>query len=162
MWSQLTIFWETVGGIWETALVPQNTLKKTLAKYKKTFEQMSSEVSSVRPAQSNERTTNVVVDSSSPFQTQLWRVHGRQKDFFQEGTIRRFIQNFSRGTKSGFVFFPSKLTKQPFLVKFSKSRGPCPSLPTPMVEFTMITRFMHQFSKRCNGWQKVDFCGKLA
>jgi len=30
MWSQVTIFWETVGGIWETVLVPQNTLKKTL------------------------------------------------------------------------------------------------------------------------------------
>ena len=30
MWSQVTIFWETVGRIWETVLVPQNTLKKTL------------------------------------------------------------------------------------------------------------------------------------
>jgi len=30
MWSQVTIFCETVGGIWETVLVPQNTLKKTL------------------------------------------------------------------------------------------------------------------------------------
>jgi len=28
MWSQVTIFWETVGEIWETVLVPQNTLKK--------------------------------------------------------------------------------------------------------------------------------------
>ena len=31
MWSQVTIFWETVGGIWETVLVPQNTFKKTLS-----------------------------------------------------------------------------------------------------------------------------------
>ena len=29
----------------------------------------------VQPAQTNERTTNVVVDSSSPFQTQLCGVH---------------------------------------------------------------------------------------
>jgi len=30
---------------------------------------------SVQPTQTNERTTNVVVDSSSPFQTQLCGVH---------------------------------------------------------------------------------------
>ena len=28
MWSQVTIFWETVGGIWETVFIPQNNLKK--------------------------------------------------------------------------------------------------------------------------------------
>jgi len=29
------------------------------------------------------------------------------------------------------------------------------------VEFTMITTFMRQFSKSCNGWEKVQLCGKL-
>jgi len=37
--------------------------------------QKISEVSSVQTAQTNERTANVVVDSSSPFQTQLCGVH---------------------------------------------------------------------------------------
>jgi len=37
MWSQVTIFWETVGRIWETVLVPQNTLKKTLVTAVKCF-----------------------------------------------------------------------------------------------------------------------------
>jgi len=54
-------------------------------------------MSSLQPAQTNERTENVVVDSSSPFQTQLCGVHGRRKDFFQGRTTRGVFQNFYRG-----------------------------------------------------------------
>jgi len=69
---------------------------------------------------------NTVVDRSSPFQIQLCGVHGRRKDIFQWGTTRGFFQNFSRGVKSGEICFShSKPRKEPYLVKFSKSRGPC-------------------------------------
>jgi len=47
-------------------------------KYRKPFKQKISEVSSVQPM----RIANVVVNSWSPFQTQLCGVHGRPKDFF--------------------------------------------------------------------------------
>jgi len=46
MWFQVTIFWETVGGIWETVLVPQNTIKKTLSM---TIETNSFETIHLRP-----------------------------------------------------------------------------------------------------------------
>jgi len=42
---------------------------------RKQFGQKISEVSSVQQAQTNERAANVVVDSSSPFQTHLCGVH---------------------------------------------------------------------------------------
>jgi len=41
------------------------------AKCRKQFGQKISEMSSVQPAQTNERTANVVIDSWGPFQTQL-------------------------------------------------------------------------------------------
>jgi len=46
-------------------------------------------------------------------------VHGRRKDIFQGG-ISGFFQMFSRGAKSGEIYFiPLKLRKQLFLLKFS-------------------------------------------
>jgi len=82
-------------------------------------------MSSVQPAQTNERIANVVMDSSSPFQTQLCGVRGRRKDFFQGGTTRGFSKIFLGGPKVvKFVFSHSNLRKQPCAVKFSKSRGP--------------------------------------
>jgi len=86
-------------------------------------------VSSVQPAQTNESTANVLVDtdSSSPFQTQLCGVHGRRKDFFQGGPLGHFSKIFLGGGNTvKFVFSHLKLRKQPFLVKFSKSRMPFP------------------------------------
>ena len=41
MSSQVTIFWETVGGIWETVLVPKNTLKNTGCSLKATKDNFS-------------------------------------------------------------------------------------------------------------------------
>jgi len=66
-------------------------------------------MSSVQPAQTNGRTANVVVDSSSPFQTQLCGVHGRRKNFFQGRITREFSQNFSRGNQNWWnLFFPTR------------------------------------------------------
>ena len=56
--------------------------------------------------------------------------HGRQKDFFHGGALGDFSKIFSGGAKvMKFVFLLSKLRKQPFLLKFSKSRGSWPPLP---------------------------------
>jgi len=49
--------------------------------------------------------------------------HGRRKGFFQGGDTRRFFQTFSEGAKVvKFDFSHSKPRKQPFVLKFSKSR----------------------------------------
>jgi len=48
--------------------------------------------------------------------------HGRRKAFFQ-GPLVDLYKNFSRGEVVKFVFFYSKLRKQPFLLKFSKHKG---------------------------------------
>jgi len=52
---------------------------------------------------------------------------------FSRGGTRGFFQNFSKGGAKvvKFVFFHSKLKKQPFLLKMSKSRGARSPLPTP-------------------------------
>jgi len=64
---------------------------------------------SVQPAQTNERTANEVVDSSSPFQTQLCGVHESRKDFFQGRTTRGFFRNFSTGCKKWWnLFLPTR------------------------------------------------------
>ena len=80
-------------------------------------------MSSAQPAQTNERIANVVVDSLSPFQTQLCGVPGRRKDFFPRGATRVFFQNFSRGGAKvvKFVFSDSKQKKNLFWVKLSIS-----------------------------------------
>ena len=71
--------------------------------------------------------------------------------FSKGGSPGNFPKIFLGGTKIGEIcFFPLETKKKPCLDTFSKSRRPYP-LPTPMGEFTVITRFMHQFSKRCNG-----------
>ena len=46
-----------------------------MAELQKKIGQKISDVISVQPAQTNERTANAVVDSSSPFQTQLYGVN---------------------------------------------------------------------------------------
>jgi len=57
-------------------------------------------------------------------------VHGRRKDFFQEGAIGFFPKVFLGGLKvAKFVFYHSKLRKQPFLLSFQISSP----LPTPML-----------------------------
>jgi len=58
------------------------------------------------------------------------REHGRRKDFFHGGAPGDFSKISPGGAKSGEICFPhSKLRKQPFLVKFSKSRGARASWP---------------------------------
>ena len=60
--------------------------------------------------------------------------HGRRKDFFRGTTT---LEDFSKVFPGGrpkvvkFVFSHSKLRKQPFLVKFSKSRRALAPLPSP-------------------------------
>jgi len=58
-------------------------------------------------------------------------IRGMSVGFFP--STRGFFQNFSRGVKCGeFCFFShSKLRKQPFLIKFSKSRGAKEPLALP-------------------------------
>jgi len=59
--------------------------------------------------------------------------HGRRKDFFQGGQEWIFPKFFPGEPKVvKFVFYPSKLKKQPFLPISFQSRGARPSLPTPM------------------------------
>ena len=83
--------------------------------------------------------------------------------FSKEGPLADFSKIFLGEAKSGEIcWFPLKTKKINFFVKIFKIQGALPPiLPTPVVEVTTITRFMHQFSKRCNGLQKVHFCGKL-
>jgi len=83
-------------------------------------------VSSVQPAnETNERTANVLVDSSSPFQTQLCGVHGRRRDFFQRGRLGDLSKIFLGAGKYGEIyFFPLETKKTTFLVKCSKSMRP--------------------------------------
>jgi len=61
--------------------------------------------------------------------------HGCRKNFFQGGPLKEFSKIFQEGGKSGEIYFSlSKIRKQPFLLKFSKSRGlwpPCPPAPLP-------------------------------
>jgi len=71
-------------------------------------------MSSTQPAQTNDRTANVVVDRSSPFQTLLCGVHGRRKDLFQGGTTVGFFKFFLGGDKSGEIFFPLETKKTTF------------------------------------------------
>jgi len=58
--------------------------------------------------------------------------------FSRGGAVGNFPNIFSRGGPKAmkFVFYPSKLKKQPFLQIISKSRGaeaPCPPLSMPMM-----------------------------
>jgi len=66
-------------------------------------------------------------------------VHGGWKKFYRRGHQRIFPKFFQEGPKVvKFVFSHLKLRKQPFLLKFFKSRGdqgPLTPLPTPMVVF---------------------------
>ena len=57
--------------------------------------------------------------------------HGRRKDFFRGGGSRGFYQNFFQGWPKvvKFVFYHSKLKKQPFLLIISNFRGAGPPLP---------------------------------
>jgi len=59
--------------------------------------------------------------------------HGRRKDFFQGGAVGDFPKIFPRGGPKvvKFVFYPSKLQKQPFFVNNFKIRGARPPLPPP-------------------------------
>jgi len=65
-----------------------------------------------------------------PFTLQPWA----SEEVFSGKATRVFFQNFSKEMPKvvKFVFSHSKLRKQPFLLKFSKSRGKA-SLPTPMI-----------------------------
>jgi len=64
-------------------------------------------------------------------------MHGRRKDFFQGGASRGFPKIFFQGGPKvvKFVFYPSKMKKQPFFANNFKIQGmarfPAP-LPTPM------------------------------
>ena len=55
-------------------------------------------------------------------------IHGHRKDFSQGGSVGVFPKFFPGGGPNvvKFVFYPSKLKKQPFLLIISKSRGLCP------------------------------------
>jgi len=81
--------------------------------------------------------------------------------FSKGGTTGIFYQNFSGVAKSGEIcFFPIETNKTTFFGEFQNPGG----LASPSDAdggFTVIKRFMHQSSKRCNGWQKVNSCGKL-
>jgi len=54
--------------------------------------------------------------------------HGRRKDFFQGGGSRGFSQNIFQGGPKvvEFVFYPSKLKKQPFFANFKIQGGQSP------------------------------------
>ena len=69
--------------------------------------------------------------------------HGRRKDFFQGGPVGDFPKIFSRGAKSGEIWFlPLEIEKTTFFANNFKIRGgqgrPRPPLPTPMLR-TNIT-----------------------
>jgi len=91
-------------------------------------------VSSVQPAQTNESTANVLVDtdSSSPFQTQLCGVHGRRKDFFQGGPLGHFSKIFLGGGKYGEIcFFPLETKKTTFFGEIFKIQDAFPPFRRP-------------------------------
>jgi len=72
--------------------------------------------------------------------------------FSKGGPLGEFSKIFIGGTKSGEIsFFPLETKKTTLFGEIFKIQGALHPLPTSMVEFTMITRFMHQFSKRCKG-----------
>jgi len=58
-------------------------------------------------------------------------MHGRRKDFSRGRGTRGFFQIFPGGDQSGEIWFLLlDIEKQPFLVQFSKSRGPGPPSPS--------------------------------
>jgi len=60
------------------------------------------------------------------------RGHGRRKDFSRRGALEDFSKIFLGEVKSDKIcFFHSKLRKQHFLLRFSKSRG-SKALPAPL------------------------------
>jgi len=75
------------------------------------------------------------------------RGHGHRKDF-SGGVLGDFSKIFLGGSKvAKLVFSHSKLRKQSFLLKFSKSRegqGPLAPLPMPMyVDATWLKSIIH-------------------
>ena len=65
--------------------------------------------------------------------TTLLTIMGVGRIFFQRRASRGFFQNFSRGAKSGKIFFSnSKLGKQPFFAGILKIQGP--AYPVPLTD----------------------------
>jgi len=71
--------------------------------------------------------------------TQLSFNHGRWKDFFPGEGTRGFSKIFLGGSQKWWnLFFPLETKKQPFLLIFSKSRG-----PSDAHGFNTIDVFLH-------------------
>jgi len=90
---------------------------------------------------------NIKLINNPFFSTNSAVQHGRRKDFFQGGhqvIFPKFLQGGPKVVK--FVFSHSKLRKQPFLPKCSKSRGAKALLPTSLptsMQFSPVEKMQY-------------------
>jgi len=89
-------------------------------------------MSSVQPAQTNERTENVVVDSSSPFKTRYVEFMDVVRIFSNGIPLRDFSKIFLGVTKSGGIcFFPLEIKKTTLFGEIFKIQGALPPFRRP-------------------------------